>query len=95
MFNLFWEKIQKECKKIDVEEAKLPRARKAPKWYEIGQGGSSYPDSPNALYHVIYFEGLDFVVNAIKDMFEQPGYLMYKILQKILLKHGQDYNSQL
>lgn len=31
MFDLFWEKIQKECKKIDVEEAKLPRARKAPK----------------------------------------------------------------
>jgi len=28
MFNLFWEKVQKECEKINVEEATLPRARK-------------------------------------------------------------------
>ena len=40
---------------IDVEEAKLPRARKVPKWYEIGQGESSYPDSPKDLYRVAYF----------------------------------------
>jgi len=40
---------------------------------------------------------LDFVVNAIKDRFEQPGYLMYKNLQEVLLKcaHGEDYNSEL
>ena len=97
MFDLFWEKVQKECEKIDVEEAKLPRARKAPKQYEIGQGDSSYPDSPKALYHVAYLEGLDLVVNAVKDRFEQPGYSMYKNLEETLLKcaHGQDYSSEL
>ena len=97
MFNLFWEKVQKECEKIDVEEPELPRARKAPKRYEIGQGDSSYPDSPKSLYRVAYFEGLDLVVNAIRDRFEQPGYLMYKNLQETLLKcaHGQDYNDEL
>ena len=97
MFDLFWEKVQMECEKLDVEEAKLPRARKAPKRYEIGQGDSSYPDSPKALYRITYFEGLDLVVNAVKERFEQPGYLMYKNLQEILLKcvHGQDYKSEL
>ena len=97
MFELFWEKVQKECEKIDVEEPELPRARKTPKRYEIDQGDSSYPDSPKALYRVAYFEGLDLVVNAIKDRFEQPGYVMYKNLQEILLKcvHGQDYSDKL
>ena len=97
MFDLFWEKVQMECEKLDIEEAKLPRARKAPKRYEIGQGDSSYPDSPKALYRITYFEGLDLVVSAVKERFEQPGYLMYKNLQEILLKcaHGQDYKSEL
>ena len=97
MFELFWEKMQKECEKIDVEEPELPRARKTPKRYDIGQGDSSYPDSPKVLYRVTYFEGLDFVVNAIKDRFEQSGYLMYKDLQGILLKcvHGQDHSDEL
>ena len=97
MFELFWEKVQKECEKIDVEESEVPRARKTPKRYEIGQGDSSYPDSPKALYHVAYFEGLGLIVNAIKDRFEQPGYVMYKNLKEILLKcvHGQDYSDEL
>ena len=78
--------MQKEYEKIDVEEPELPRAREIPKCYEIGQGDSLYPDSPKALYHVAYFEGLDLIVNAFKDRFKQPGYLMYKNLQEILLK---------
>ena len=40
----------------------------------------------NALYRVIYFEGLDLVIHAIKARFEQPGHLMYKNLQEVLLK---------
>ena len=97
MFNLFSEKVQKECEKIDVEEPESPRARKAPQRYEIGQGDSSQPDSPKALYHVAYFEGLDLVVNAIRDKYKQPGYLMYKTLQDTLLKyaHGQKYSDEL
>ena len=94
MFDLFWEKVQKECEKIDLEEAKLPRARKVPKRYEIGQGESLYPDSPKTLYRVAYFEGLDLVMNAIKDMFEQPAYSMYKNLEETL-PHEQDYSSEL
>ena len=89
--------MQKECESIDVEEPKLPRARKAPKRFEISQGDSSYPDSPKALYCVAYFIGLDLVVNAIRDRFEQPGCLMYKNLQETLLKcaHGEDYRAKL
>ena len=47
------------------------------------------------MYRVAYFEGLDLVVNVYR--FEQPGYLMYKNLQEILLKcvHGQDYSDKL
>ena len=54
--------------------------------YEIGQGDSSYPeflDNPRSLYPVAYLEGLDLIVNAIKDRFGQPGYLMYKNLLEI------------
>ena len=65
--------MQKECEKIDVEEPELPRARMGIKQYEIGQGDSSYPDSPKALYHIAYFEGLG-LVNTTRDTFEQPGH---------------------
>ena len=30
MFELFWEKVQKQCENIDVEEPELLRARKIP-----------------------------------------------------------------
>ena len=35
-FELFWEKVQKECEKREVKEPELPRARKVPKGFEIG-----------------------------------------------------------
>ena len=60
----------------------IQKLRVEPLHYEIGQGGSSHPECPKALYCVAYFEGL--FVSAIKDRFEQSGYLMYKNLLEIL-----------
>ena len=70
MFNLFWSKLEVESKEIDIDEPQLPRARKAPRRYEIGQGSSTHPDSPKSFYHIVYFEALDLVINAIKDRFD-------------------------
>ena len=46
IFNMFWAKIEIESKEVDVDEPQLPRARIAPKRYEIGQSSSTHPDSP-------------------------------------------------
>ena len=53
IFKLFWEKVQIEYEKIYVEEPELPKARKTPKRCKIGQGDSSYPDSPIRLCTVL------------------------------------------
>ena len=43
------------------------------------------------------YEALDFVVQAINDRFDQPGYGVYQNLQELLLKacKGNRYQGQL
>ena len=45
----------------------------------------------------MYYESLDFVVQAITDRFDQPGYRVYLNLQELLLKacKGETYEDQL
>ena len=33
-----------------------------------------------------YYEGLNLIINSIKERFDQPGYGVYKNLQDILIK---------
>ena len=59
-----------------LSEASLPRKRKTPRCLEVGSGESFHHSTAKEFYFQQYFECLDFVTNAIKDRFNQPGYKM-------------------
>ena len=45
----------------------------------------------------VYYEALDFVVQAVRDRFDQPGYRVYRNLLELLLKacKGKAYQDEL
>ena len=45
-----------------------------------------------SLYRQIYYEALDFIINAIQKRFEQPNYQIYVNLGDILLKTANTEN---
>ena len=96
-FDLFWEKVQVLQREYSVDEPSLPRKRKAPRHLEVGSGEAFYPSTPKQFYSQHYFECLDFVVNAVKDRFDQPGYKTLKQLENLLLKaaQGEEYKDEL
>ena len=93
MFDLFWTKVLALQRKYNVDEPGLPRKRKTPRHLEVGSGEGS----PKEFYNQQYFECLEFVINAIKDRFDQPGYRTLKNLENLLTKaaKGEDYAEEL
>lgn len=96
-FQLFWENLLLSSKSLDLPEPSLPRKRKMPKRFESGQVEASFHTSPDQYFKQIYYEGLDLVINCVKDRFEQEGYKVYRHLQDVLLKTAShsDYSSDL
>ena len=37
-------------------------------------------------YHQLYFEALNLIITGITDGFDQPGYVIYKNLEGLLVK---------
>lgn len=96
-FDLFWDRLQSLQREYGVDEASLPRKRKAPCHLEVGSGEAFYPSTAKDFYSHQYFECLDFIFNAIKDRFHQPGYKTLKQLENLLLKaaRGEEYKDEL
>ena len=96
-FDLFWEKVQVLQREYGVDEACLPRKRKAPRHLEVGSGEAFYPSTAKEFYSQQYFECFDFIINAIKDRFDQPGYKTLQQLENLLLKaaSGEEYKDEL
>ena len=66
---------------------KLPRKRKGPSRFEVGEGKESYNDSSiEDHYRRLYFEVhvLDLAVTGISQRFNQPGYSIYKNFENLL-----------
>ena len=84
-FDLFWELTLKKVKNLDVEEPELVRSRKRPGRYEEGDEPYVH-ENPKDKYKSIYFEALDFLINAIQDRFNQPDYKMHAVMQNIILR---------
>ncbi len=84
-FSLFWELVKLTASKFDVGDPLLPRRRKVSQRYEVGRAEPEFSSSPEAEYKRMYFEALDLVVNCITARFNQPGYVMYKTLEELLL----------
>ena len=85
-FQIFWEKTSSHAQTLHVSDPHLPRQRKVPKRYETGRAEAEFPTSPYSHYRQIYYEGLDLIINCIKDRFEQEGYMVYQRVQNLLLK---------
>ena len=83
-------------KDLDINEPQLPRHRKIPRRYETGSAEWEFAVSPEAHYRLIYYEGLDLIVNCIRNHFDQPGYKVYRNLQELLLKAStkSDYEEE-
>ena len=63
----------------------------------VGSSESFYPSTAKEFYSLQYLECLDFIVNAIKDRFDQPGYKTLQQLENLLLKaaRGEEYKDEL
>ena len=105
---LFWKTIERKrqlCKAVLIADPSLPRQRKVPKHLEIG---SSAPEFANIVEDVYRKEVIDFVVQSIKDRFDQNGYKMLSKLEELLCDseckledysdvmqlYGDDFNQQ-
>lgn len=85
-FDMFWSKVTQKAKELDICEPVLPRRRKRPARYEDGQAEHFFPDSPKSFYKAVYFESLDMIINCIQARFNQPGYLILRQSESLLLK---------
>ena len=50
-FDMFWEKVTKMASEVDVSDPTLPRRRKMPKRFEIGEAPPEFYCTPKDYYH--------------------------------------------
>ena len=91
-FNLFWQNIISLAESLDVSEPRLPRQRKAPKQFEVGEARPECLTSVEGHFQRIYYEALDLLIACIKNRFDQPGYRIYRNLQELLLSAFNNRN---
>ena len=94
---MFWQKVKRLTINLDIDAPMLPQRRKMPKRFEVGNASPEFPSEPEDYYHRIYFEGLDLIVQAISDRFDQPEYHTYRHLQELIFKaiRREDFKSEL
>ena len=82
-FTLFWHKTEQRRQQFGVEEPNLPRRRKVPRRYETG---SSVPEVQTSVeeFYRIYYEVIDYVVQAIRSRFDQNWYRILRRLEVML-----------
>ena len=85
-FKLFWQVLRVKAQKLNIGEPTLPRKRKAPRRFEIGESQAEFPSSVEDHYRAIYYEALDLILQCIDDRFDQAGYKMYSTLEALLIK---------
>lgn len=79
-FHSFWELVKTYQASVEVSDPELPRQRKVPRRYEVGESAPEFSSTVEDHYRRIYFEAVDLVVAAIQDRFDQKG---FKMLQKM------------
>ena len=67
-FDLFWQYIESRRSVVDVSPPELPRQRKVPRRFEVGETQPEYPASAKDNFRRLYFEGIDLVIASIKSM---------------------------
>ena len=96
-FKGFYARVRQDEARFQVDPPTLPRKRKAPRRFEIGSSDGTFHTTVEDHYRQIYYEALDFVVEAIGDRFDQPGYHVYQNLEELVLKacKGEAYQNEL
>ena len=96
-FSGFWKELMEKHEEINVSDPTLPRRRKVPSRYEVGEGTGHFPTSVDDHYRPIYFAAIDVIMQCISSRFDQPGYKTYSKLEAVLLKGvtGKSYAEEL
>ena len=81
----FWQKVERECQSLYVQEPQLPQKRKTPRRFDDGSTEGELPDNPKVFYRQQYYKALDLIISSINDRFDQPGYRIYQQLEDLLL----------
>ena len=85
-FTLFWSNVNLKRKDLDVMQPSLPRKRKRPACFEVGNAEAELYETVEDQYRKIYHQAIDTVVGTIRDHFDQDGYKTYLNLENLLLK---------
>ena len=85
-FKNFYARVLVDQVRFQVGAPALPRKRKAPQRYQIGTAEGDFHTAPEDYYRQIYYEALDFVVQAVSDRFDQPGYRVYQNLEELVAR---------
>ena len=80
--------------KLQIDEPMLPRKRKAPQRYEVGDGQGTFLETVQDNFQAEYYVVID---AALACMFDQPGYQTYRRLENLLTSaaNGTDYQKDL
>ena len=86
-----------------VNPPTLKRKRRAPNYSILQFVEGSYqseeahhPSSPKESYCTIYYEVLDCLINSLKERFTKPSFVVYDMLESVLLKSldGEDIENE-
>ena len=96
-FDLFFKRVLLYQEEFQVDSPRLPRKRRAPRQIQIGSSDGDFHTSIEEYYRAIYYEAIDFVIEAITDRFDQPGYKVYQNIEELLIKvcQGKPYEDEL
>ena len=67
----------------------LPRHRKVPYRYEVGEAPPEYLASGKDHYQKIYFDVIDLIIACIRDRFEQKGFQVPQKLETALTENQE------
>ena len=93
-FDSCWEYVLMFQAQKGVSEPSLPRKRRVPPGQEVGCSVEFNHETVKDLYRQQYYEILDFVISAINDRFNQPGYRILVSLENLLMKAARRENYQ-
>eukprot|EP00731_Ephydatia_muelleri_P032476 Em0024g20a len=83
--------------KLQIDEPMLPRKRKAPRRYEVGDGQGTFLETVQDYFRAEYYVVIDAALACIRQWFDQPGYQTYRRLENLLTSaaNGTDYQHDL
>ena len=93
-FDSFWIKVQSESDRVDVNDPNVPRKRKAPTRFEIGNGVGYHPVTVQDVFRPKYFEAIDLAMASVKERFDQPGYPVFQNVEDLRTKVAQPLKTE-